>query len=130
MEAFLDFAILTAIFMQASLRVWCSPRSLVSSVDGVLFLCLMPFSEGSERGISRIFIQLIMCITSLLYTKCCTIHAASCMEKKILKIRKIFCIFDSFFKKAWHIYFKCTNEDLTLHQMGCSVFLTDICVLV
>lgn len=65
----------------------------------------------------------------------CTLSVVQYMQllvwkKKILKIRKIFCIFDSFFKKAWHIYFKCINEDLTLHQMGCSVFLTDICVLV
>lgn len=94
--------ILTAICQYASLTwsVRCSPGVLVPSVwSCVTQSCLV--SEGSVGGIW--YPELIfMCITSLLYTECCTIHAASCL-KKILKVRKIFLNF--WFQKACHIYF-------------------------
>lgn len=92
----------------------------------VCSFCVWCLSEGSERGI-RDFSFNSLCALPV-YCTPSVVQYMQLVWKKILKIRKIFCIFDSFFKKAWHIYFKCINEDLTLHRMGCFVFLTDICV--
>lgn len=124
METFLNFTN-PDCHLYASLTscVWCFPSSLVSSVWQCAIFVLLPFWRIRGEALdtfhsTHFYVHYQFIVHWVLYNTCSFLY-----EKKILKIRKIFCIFDSFFKKAWHIYFKCINEDLTLHQMGCFFFL-------
>ncbi len=76
-------SLLPAFSMQASPPEWMWPRC--ARLLSGLWLCTITVMACLWRIGGRhliLFTQLIfMCISSLLYTECCTIHAASCFKK-------------------------------------------------